>query len=277
MNNLSKRTFSGILFVAVMAGSLLLHPLAYTIVFCMCVGIMVIEFYRMMVGNQNTTGQILGFLASLLLFVGSFLLVRYGWVVVAPFLLLLFLSIFAVWITTLVSKQPDAVKTSALLFLPLLYIALPFSTCSFMVFTPQGLFAGEKLLALFIIIWASDVGGYVIGSLFGQKHGHKLCPRLSPYKSWEGLVGSVVFALSAGVVMQAVGWLPIGWNHALVLSLLMCITGVLGDLTESEIKRSVGVKDSGKIIPGHGGLLDRFDGALFALPTAAIYLMLISL
>lgn len=125
-----------------------------------------------------------------------------------------------------------------------------------------------------IILWSSDVGAYIFGMTFGQKHGHKLFPSISPKKSWEGYWGSLFTSLLAGYLLYRFSLLPTGIAHALVIALIINIFGTLGDLAESQLKRHFGVKDAGKIMPGHGGLLDRFDGAILSFPVAIAYLMI---
>ena len=154
----------------------------------------------------------------------------------------------------------------------ILYIAVPLS-----LFNILGVDNRPVLLGLFIILWSSDVGAYVFGMLFGQKGKHKLFPSVSPKKSWEGFIGGLLVASATGHILWSVDMLPCGLVHTLIISLLIAVFGVFGDLVESMLKRSVGVKDSGHIMPGHGGLLDRFDAALFALPVALFYIKIFSL
>jgi phosphatidate cytidylyltransferase len=117
----------------------------------------------------------------------------------------------------------------------------------------------------------------VFGVLFGKNGKHKLFPSISPKKSWEGFVGGVVVALLTGYVLWWVNFIPYNLIHVLAASLLIAVFGTFGDLVESMLKRSADVKDSGKIMPGHGGLLDRFDAALLAFPAVFIYLLLLNL
>ena len=136
-------------------------------------------------------------------------------------------------------------------------------------------FDGTLMLAFFIVIWASDTGAYCFGMLFGQKlWPAKLCPAISPKKSWAGAVGGMVASLLAAYILKLVGWLPYSLVHVLILAAVMNVLGVFGDLFESLWKRQAGVKDSGNLLPGHGGLLDRFDSSLFAMPAGYVYLLL---
>lgn len=134
------------------------------------------------------------------------------------------------------------------------------------------------LLALFVSIWVNDTGAYLVGMATSHLPGgnHKMSPRVSPKKSWEGLIGGICFSLLAGYVFFRVGWMDDLWV-AMAFVLLASLSGTLGDLMESAMKRSVGVKDSGRFMPGHGGVLDRFDSMLLAAPVICIYLVLVSL
>ena len=125
-----------------------------------------------------------------------------------------------------------------------------------------------------IIIWSSDVGAYLFGMAFGQKHGHKLFPSISPKKSWEGYFGGLALSLAAGWCVGYFSMVDYPWYHCLILALLVNISSTIGDLVESQLKRNFGVKDAGSIMPGHGGLLDRFDGALLAFPVSVLYITL---
>ncbi len=273
MNTLLKRTLSGFVFVVLMLLGLLLHPLGYAGLMLICIGIMMLEFYRMSLGSWNKPGQFFGLLAAGLLFLTSFVITGYGMEKARFLLFLIPFPIVAIWITVLYNKSDTLLQRAAFLFLPLLYIAVPFSLFNFLTNYPIGNFQGSKLLTLFILLWASDIGGYLIGMGFGQKRGHKLFPRISPKKSWEGFVGSVVFAQLAAVLLYVWNPLTFALIHYVVLALLIAVLGVLGDLIESVMKRSFGVKDAGTIMPGHGGLLDRFDGALIAFPIAIVYVL----
>ena len=175
-------------------------------------------------------------------------------------------------IAQLYRKDEKPFQAVAYTLLGILYIAVPLSLFNILAVDNR-----PALLGLFIILWSSDVGAYVFGMLFGQEGKHKLFPSISPKKSWEGFIGGLLIAPATGYILWSVGMLPYGLIHVLTISLLIAVFGVFGDLVESMLKRSVGVKDSGHIMPGHGGLLDRFDAALFALPVALFYIKIFSL
>ena len=141
-----------------------------------------------------------------------------------------------------------------------------------------GEFSGLLPLSFFLMIWASDVGAYCVGSTLGQAfHSRKMAPKISPNKTWAGFIGGMVFCIIAAVIMQVTGLLKMPLSICIALGTVIHCTGVLGDLLESAWKRRFGVKDSGNLIPGHGGLLDRFDSSLLAFPAGTILLLLLKL
>ena len=154
----------------------------------------------------------------------------------------------------------------------IIYIALPFALTNTILFGKDNSYNPNLLLSLFILLWSSDVGAYVFGMTFGQKNGHKLYPAISPKKSWEGFWGGLGVTLVSAFILDYTGFISIGLIHTLAIAGIVSVFGVLGDLAESLFKRNFAVKDSGSILPGHGGLLDRFDGALIAFPVAIAYL-----
>ena len=176
-------------------------------------------------------------------------------------------------INSLYVKDKSRFNKFSNLYTALLYVAVPWSLLNFAVFGPDGTFNGILLLSFFVIIWGSDVGAYLFGITLGQKYGKKLFPSVSPKKSWIGFWGGLAMAVAIGVALCKLGFLPFAIGHCIALSILLNVAGVYGDLIESQWKRHYEIKDSGNIIPGHGGLLDRFDSALVAIPVGIIYLV----
>ena len=148
------------------------------------------------------------------------------------------------------------------------YIAVPMAAMTLIgLVNYDGEWSGKMILAYMIIVWANDVFAYLFGMTFGR---HKMCPSISPKKSWEGFVGGVV---SAGAVGAAIGAIFIGGSAVWMMGIwgvVIALSGVAGDLIESMFKRSVGLKDSGNIMPGHGGFLDRFDALFLSAPMALV-------
>lgn len=209
-------------------------------------------------------------------------------VVFVPYLI----TIIYLFVAELFLKAKNPIANWAYTMLPQMYIALPLSMIPVLAFHVDAagsvIFTPALPLSVFIFLWCNDTGAYLVGSLLGR---HKLFPRVSPGKSWEGSVGGAVFVL---VVAAAVGHViehglfadlvpvmgqPLGmtaWQW-MGLGLIVVVFGTLGDLIESLFKRTLGIKDSGSILPGHGGMLDRFDSALLAFPAAVVYIYTVTM
>ena len=274
MNNTVKRTLSGVCFIAIVLGGLLVHQYLYALLLLFMMVTMLHEFYRMTMGDAYKGIRALAILLGCSAFLMLFSVMDFG-------LNIRLISINAIlllvlMVSTLLVKDKTDFKLFAFLYTGLMYIAVPLTLSNFVVFDQAGNFDGRPMLAFFIIIWASDVGAYCIGMLLG-KHSNKLFPSVSPKKTWAGFWGGMAFAVLAGLTLVWCGLWKYPAVHAVILSALMHIAGVYGDLFESQWKRVCDIKDSGNIIPGHGGMLDRFDSALFAIPAGVIYLVVIGL
>ncbi len=275
MNSTVKRSIFGVLFLAVMLGGLLFYETLYVILFAFITGVMLYEFYKMTMGESYKQLQMTAIVVGVFLFLlGNdyfFSGHKYKYVAFA-IVFILYLMVRSI----LQKDHTDFLKTG-FLYAGLIYIALPLALSNAVV-CRSGEFSGLLMLAFFCIIWASDVGAYCFGMLLGQKSwSKKMCPHISPKKSWAGFWGGLATALLTGAILYWTGMWKFPIWHCLIVSALMNVMGVLGDLFESLWKRAAGVKDSGNIIPGHGGLMDRFDSALFAIPTGYIYLLLLHL
>lgn len=149
----------------------------------------------------------------------------------------------------------------------IVYIALPFSYFALISGLPDG---SWWIIFLFAVIWSNDTLAYVTGRKFGKK---KLCPSISPGKTVEGGIGGLVGGLIAALLVNHFAGLGAGFFAVLVLSVLLGVVGIAGDLAESVLKRGAGVKDSGTIVPGHGGVLDRTDSLIFTIPVLYYFLI----
>ena len=187
------------------------------------------------------------------------------------------LTVVYLFISELYTKAPNPINNRAYTMLSQMYIALPFSMINVVAFHSTGdahVYDYLLPLSIFIFLWTNDTGAYISGSLLGR---HKLFPRVSPGKSWEGSIGGGLLVLA---VAALVGYLANSseGGHTLSipawmgLGLVVVFFGTWGDLVESLFKRTLGIKDSGNILPGHGGMLDRFDSSLMAFPAAVVYL-----
>ncbi len=281
MKNFIVRTITGIIFVAAIVASFL-RPEAMVLLFSIVTGLTIWEFTGLVNERENVNvNRFISTVAGVYFFFAMtyFCSDLYGGaaksVVIIPYLV----TILYLLIAELYLKHPDPIQDWAYTMLSQMYIALPFSMLNVLAFTAtnNGVVTFNTLLPLsiFVFLWVNDSGAYCVGSLLGR---HKLFPRISPGKSWEGSVGGAVFVLAAAYaisyflddrMLTLPQWLGLG--------LVVVVFGTWGDLIESLFKRTLGIKDSGTILPGHGGMLDRFDSSLLAIPAAVVYLYTLSL
>ncbi len=274
MNNLLLRTLSGAGFVVVMLVGLLVDKFLFAALVLFIMTVMMLEFYRMTIGEGYRTQQALAIAAAVIMFVLVFL--NRAFQFPGKFLSLTMVPVIILMISSLYAKDRKEFKRLSHIYTGLLYIAAPLSLVNLIAFK-DGEFNALMLLCFFVIIWCSDIGAFAVGSTLGQKYGKKLCPEISPKKSWAGFWGGLAFAVLAVLLLRLTGLLVLPVVHGIIMAALMHVSGVYGDLFESQWKRACDVKDSGRIIPGHGGMLDRFDSAIFAVPAGAIYLSLFNL
>ncbi len=274
MNNTVVRTLSGAVYGALIFCSLLINGYLFAalIVFSMCA--MMAEFYRMTMGESYKFSRALAIGAGVILFLLLYFCKAFH--MPGKYVALAIIPLLIVMFNSLLVKDKSEFTKFAFIYTGLLYIAVPMSLSNLLAFR-EGTFSGLLLLCFFIIIWCSDIGAYILGSLFGQKYGKKIAPEISPKKSWIGFWGGLLFAVLAAMILHWTGLLTFPLVHCIILAVLMHGSGVAGDLFESMWKRCCNVKDSGNLIPGHGGMLDRLDSTLFAMPVGAIYLALFNL
>ena len=278
MKNLIVRTITGVIFVAAIVTSFL-NPVAMAVLFALVTGLTIWEFTGLVNEHveDTTINRVICTVAGV-----WFFLSMYGFccgiVHSAVFFAYLFTIVY-LFISELYLKQKNPINNWAYTTLSQMYIALPFSLINVLAFMgdQEGDIHYNYVipLSVFIFLWINDTGAYCAGSLLGK---HKLFPRISPGKSWEGSIGGAVFvAIAAYIISQlspATAQLsPLEW---IGLGLVVVVFGTWGDLVESLFKRTIGIKDSGNILPGHGGMLDRFDSSLMAIPAAAVYLYAIT-
>ena len=269
MNNFVKRTLSGAIFVLLVVGSILLGQTTFALFFTIICGWSVFEFHKL-TNNQPEikVNYRLSISSAVLLFACSFM--NASGIINFPVFTLYGIYFILVVISELYLKKQNSVHNWAYFVLGQVFIALPFSLLNYIYFI-KGVdkeFQHLILLAVFVTIWVNDTGAYLVGVTMGK---HRLFERISPKKSWEGFFGGAIFALISGYVFSLI-IKDISLLNWLIFSEIIVVLGTFGDLIESLLKRTINVKDSGNVIPGHGGLLDRFDSMLLAVP--AIYLFL---
>ena len=277
MMNLIKRIFSGVIYIALIVAAILLldnSPVMYLLVFPLLIVLGISEMVTMAKDDatQSWLVNIIDMLGGVGLFVafymhyeGETMQSRALWLLPIAFYLILRT------IAQLYRPQQNAVHSLERSFFSLGYVALPVALLNCV----MSITAPRLLLGVFMFIWLYDTGAYCFGMLLGR---HRLFERVSPKKSWEGVIGGIVACLAGA-------WVTHNWFDEFFqvpdlttwigLSLVVAVFATFGDLVESLIKRTVGVKDSGNILPRHGGILDRIDSLLLVAPAVLIYLMLI--
>ena len=281
MKNFIIRTITGVIFVAAIVASFL-RPEAMVLLFSIVTGLTIWEFTGLVNERENVTiNRFICTVAGVYFFFAMtyFCSNLYAGVAKSVVFIPYLITIIYLLIAELYLKQDDPVQDWAYTMLSQMYIALPFSMLNVLAFTSDssGVVVFNTLLPLsvFVFLWMNDTGAYCVGSLIGR---HKLFPRISPGKSWEGSIGGAIVVLAvAAAISIYIDDVMLTLPQWLGLGLVVVVFGTWGDLVESLFKRTLGIKDSGNILPGHGGMLDRFDSSLLAIPAAVVYLYTLSL
>jgi phosphatidate cytidylyltransferase len=269
LKNLIQRTFTGVVYVAVIVAAIYVHPFLFAGVFSLIVGLMIRESYSLMKFDGPLWVRWLGIAGGMYLFVASCLYAgNYtGREIYIPYIIILLVSL----ISGLYIRRSNPVARWGMMLFAQCYCAGTISLLSFIPYMISPVYNPLPVLMIFVFIWLNDTTAFLIGSRFGK---HKLFPRISPNKSWEGFWGGlfsvVVVSLSFAYFLKELTWCQ--W---LFFALITIISATWGDLTESLLKRACDAKDSGNMLPGHGGMLDRFDSAILASPSVYIYFELI--
>lgn len=266
LKSLALRTVSGIIYVGLIVGCIMGGVDTTAALAALLATLGTIELSKMLHVFSPTR------LPLLIIDVAASICLALG-VYIFPLILWL-LCLIVRLVESLYTKEEDSVKSLAVSFMTQIFIALP---CALMVANGALFTSGYLLLAIYFFLWINDTGAFIVGSLIGK---HRLFERISPKKSWEGFFGGLFFNVVAAVLFSIYcphffGYLNGIWQW-IGLALVVTVFGTWGDLVESLIKRTVGVKDSGNIIPGHGGILDRIDSMLLSMPACFIYFLILS-
>lgn len=278
MNTFFRRTITGAWIVIFVMGGFWLHPVSFFLTGLIILAGTQYEYYLMIrntgVRPQMISGMVTGITAYIIsTLISSGMIPKNAFLVLIPMMLL-------TMVLELYRRQDKPFDSIAHTFFSVLYTAVPFSMFPFAAFSRTGLnsilphdkiiFSPGMIIGFFILIWANDTGAYLTGMSFGS---HKLFERISPKKTWEGFIGGIIIASLAAWILS--GWLGVVDKiHWVIIALIVSIAGTYGDLVESMLKRSTGVKDSGSIMPGHGGFLDRFDSAIVSFPIVYLFISL---
>jgi phosphatidate cytidylyltransferase len=276
LNNFLRRTLTGAWIVIFILGGFWLHPVSFFLTGLILLTGTQYEYYQMIRNTGIRPQMIPGIIAGITLYLVA-TLIAIGTIPKSSFLFLIPVMLI-IMVTELYRKQDRPFDSLAHTFFSVLYTAVPFSLFPFSAYLHTGLssiiphgnliFSPGIVIGFFLLIWANDTGAYLTGISVGK---HKLMERISPKKTWEGFIGGVLSAV-------IVAWLLSGWLgvvdsiHWIIIALIISIAGTYGDLIESMLKRSSGVKDSGNIMPGHGGFLDRFDSAVISFPLVYLFI-----
>jgi phosphatidate cytidylyltransferase len=272
LNNFLTRTLTGTVYVTLIVASILIHPLFFYIVFAGFAIAGLIEFYNITNSDKIKPHFFTGLFITVVMFVFS---ANSAFNAISlEYLLILIPLSFSVFIFELFRNKQNPLQNIATTLLGLFYIALPLSLLVFIpnISLENGVFKKGLLLGFFILIWTNDTFAYLIGVKFGK---NKLFERVSPKKSWEGSFGGFLFSIIVAYILSLF-FIDLNTMEWIGMAIIIVVFGSIGDLIESLFKRSLNIKDSGNILPGHGGILDRLDAVLIAAPFVFFYLLLIN-
>jgi phosphatidate cytidylyltransferase len=275
VNNFNERLLTGILFVIVLLGSIYQSELASSILFFVIILLCQREFYGFFKASEVKPQSLVGVLGGLGFFLAS--AIAFQTKLTFNTLFLIIPLIFIIFVFELFRNRNEPIANIGLTILGVIYVSVPFTLLHqisyYSNFQFGNVYKYDLLIGYFFILWANDTGAYLVGRKFGKT---KLFERISPKKTWEGSIGGVFFGLLLGYLNSQIfdGLDTPTW---MAIAVIVVIFGSLGDLVESLFKRSLGIKDSGKILPGHGGVLDRFDGIFISAPMVYTFLKILSI
>jgi|SRR6185312_2150056 len=271
MSNFVKRTLTGAIFLVVMIGGIAWNQYSLMVLFFVISMLGLDEFYKLLSKAGYQPNRRLGLLCGATIF----LLVAISSLIgTLPTVYLSFVLATCIFFSELYRNKPTPFQNIAITILGIVYVVMPFTLwVSFLknYSIDTGAYNPHFLLGYFFLLWTNDTGAYLVGISMGK---HKLWERISPKKTWEGFFGGVVLSIILGYVLSMfyTELHPILW---MIMGAIIGITGTMGDLVESVLKRSIDAKDSGSILPGHGGILDRFDGVLLSTPFVLVMLQMV--
>lgn len=270
MKNFTIRTISSVVFVLILINSTLLNKYLFFSLFAIILSLSLWEFYNLNKKGGINPQIITGIIVSIFIYVSVFLFIQK---IVDFKIFLAFIPVFIlIPIIEIFRKQENKIPNLIYTLMGIFYFSIPFALLNSII-SPTGnplIYKPEVMIGLFIIIWINDAGAYIFGKLLGK---HKMAKKISPNKTWEGAIGGAIASIALSLVYFNLFDL-FNATIVIIMSLTTVIAGTVGDLTESLFKRHFNVKDSGNIIPGHGGIYDRFDSLIFASPVYFVFVQL---
>ncbi len=293
MKNVLTRSLSGVFLVVIVIGSVWFNSLTNYFLFLFILIFGLYEFYRFAKAVDYYPNEKLGIASGIIIYTVSYLTAAN--ILPINFLGIIIPLLIFISISEMYRQKKHPINNISITIMGLVYIVLPLSLIHFLVLSTKSnididsndiinsipslkanfqtiYYHSFIIIGYFIIQWVSDTGAFVFGISFGK---HRLFERISPKKSWEGAIGGFITTIGAAFLTNYL-FPQLGLKNWIFISLIITLFGIFGDLIESLFKRSVNVKDSGKIMPGHGGILDRFDSTLIALPMVYFYLQIIN-
>lgn len=263
------RAITGFVFVLVMLVTLLTGPYIFTGFYIFLSSVCLMEFFTLVKKTGLRPHRMIGYVAALIIFasVAGRFFIEFP----SKWLLINIPLFFGIFIRELYKKSELPFSNIAYTFLGIIYAVIPFVFFFSLSFI-SGDYNFHLSLGFFLMLWGNDTGAYLFGVKFGK---HRLFERHSPKKSWEGFIGGILTSQLVGFILS-IYFTDYTLQNWLIMAFIISCFGTLGDLVESMFKRSIDIKDSGSILPGHGGLLDRFDGLLLSAPVVFVYLYLIT-
>jgi phosphatidate cytidylyltransferase len=277
MNNLITRGITGILFVGVILGAIFWSPHAAAVIFTIFMLLGVIEFFQLFKKHPRAEPSLIMGIVTALILIGGFVFMKYhliyhvqsGAQLISIALLCLPAILFLTVLIELWRKKEHPILNVGVSILGFLYVVIPFLLLIILNYVGFGKF--PLVAGMFLLIWTNDTFAYLTGRLIGKT---KLIERISPNKTWEGTIGGIVFTIIVGIT---IGYFTENMSFWVGSAIIVAPTAILGDLIESMFKRTLNLKDSGTILPGHGGILDRFDATLFTVPFFLAWMVLYDL
>jgi phosphatidate cytidylyltransferase len=264
-----KRIIAATIFVTILVSATIFSQWTYFFLYLLILIISLLEFYKIITCNNSKPNKYWGCFCSIFLYTALYFYARN--ILDSKYLLIAFPILFLLFPNKLYDKTDSSPFISiAKTILGIIYISIPFSMIHFITYTSY-FYNYELILGIIFITWINDTMAYLIGSLFGKT---RLFSRISPKKSWEGSIGGAIFSILLAIGISYF-YKTVNLSVWVLIGIITVVMGIYGDLVESMLKRSVNIKDSGNIMPGHGGILDRFDSFILIIPFVVVFIKLI--